>query len=281
MHIKDLIKKVKRIEFRPRKKANSVSVGQYQSVFKGQGMSFSEVRKYQLGDDIRRIDWNKTARFQDTFVKVMEEEKELTIILLIDISASMNYATKHQLKNEYIAEICASLGFSTLKNDDKIGAILFADKVYKIIPPKKGKKHLLAMLSQILSTDFIPTQSNIGKALEYTMSIFRKKTMLFLFSDFNDKVNEKTLKIASKKHYITGIRISDEKDNEIPNIGYAELQDIETGEKIWVKTSDSNFRFHFFEGQKQKVKTTQQLFEKSSARFHVLNTNDDYIKIFI
>lgn len=220
-------------------------MGQYHSAFKGQGITFSEVRQYQMGDDIRRIDWNKTAHFQEPFVKMMEEERELTMMLMVDISASMDYGTKTALKREFVAEICASLGFSAVGNNDKVGLILFADKVYKIVPPQKGRKHLLAMISQILSAEYISAETNIDGALEYMMNVFKKKSLLFLFSDFNDDLPSKNLKIASKKHQLLGIRISDEKDNEIPNIGYAEFQDMETGQKIWVNTSSPQFQREF------------------------------------
>lgn len=278
MDIKDIIRKVKQIEIRSRKKTNAHLMGQYHSAFKGQGMTFSEVRQYQFGDDIRRIDWNKTARFQESFVKEMEEEKELTILLLVDISASMDYGTKTQLKRDFVAEICASLGFSAVGNDDKVGMILFTDKVYKVIPPQKGRKHILAMISQLLSTNYIPSQSDIDEVLRYTMNIFKKKSFIFIFSDFNDNINEKNLKIACKKHELLGIRIYDEKDNEIPNIGYAKFQDVETGRMIWANTSNPKFRYDFREYKKQKLQEIKETFEHSSAHFLNLNIEADYVR---
>lgn len=280
MDLKDIIKKIKRIEIRSKKKTDAQLMGKYHSAFKGQGMTFSEVRQYQFGDDIRRIDWNKTAHFQEPFVKLMEEEKELTIMLLVDISSSMNYGTKNQLKREYITEICASLGFATIENNDKIGLILFSDKIYKVIPPKKGKKHLLAMISQILSTEHIPSQTSIDKALEYVMRVFKKKSLIFIFSDFNDKINTKTLKIAAKKHELLGVRVFDEKDNEIPDIGYVEFKDIETGQNILVNTSNPRFRYNFAETKRQQIKETEQVFKNSAAKFINLNTGIDYTRIF-
>lgn len=274
----DIIKKVKKIEIRTKKKAENRLMGQYYSAFKGQGMTFSEVRQYQMGDDIRRIDWNKTAHFQEPFVKMMEEERELTMMLMVDISASMNYGTKTALKREFVAEICASLGFSAVGNNDKVGLILFADKVYKIIPPQKGKKHLLAMISQILSAEYVPTETNIDGALEYVMNVFRKKSLLFLFSDFNDDLPIRNLKIVAKKHQLLGIRISDEKDNEIPNIGYAEFQDVETGQRVWVNTSSVQFQREFQERKNQKTEIIKKIFENSSAGFLDLETGEDYAK---
>lgn len=278
MEIKDIIKKVKQIEIRTKKKTESTLMGQYHSAFKGQGMTFSEVRRYQFGDDIRRIDWNKTARFREPFVKLMEEERELTLMLLVDISASMDYGTKNQLKREYVAEICASLGFSATGNNDKVGLILFADKVYKVIPPQKGKKHILAMLSTILSADYIPAESNIDEALQLMMSVFKRKSMVFLFSDFEDEYDLKILRVASKKHQLLGMRIFDDKDNEIPDIGYALFRDAETGKQVWANTSSSRWRYHFAENQKQKIRKVTEDFENSSATFMNVNTADDYSK---
>ncbi|MDO4224306.1 MAG: DUF58 domain-containing protein [Bergeyella zoohelcum] len=279
MMIKDIIKKVKQIEIRSRKKMEASLMGQYHSVFKGQGMTFSEVRQYQFGDDIRQIDWNKTAHFQEPFVKLMEEERELTMMLLVDISASMNYGTKTQLKREFVAEICASLGFSAVGNNDKVGLILFADKVYKIIPPQKGKKHLLSIISQILSADYLPCQTNIDEAFRYMMSIFKRKSLVFLFSDFQDDFSQKNLKITAKKHQLLGLRIYDEKDEQIPDIGYAQLEDSETGRKIWVNTSDSRWRYNFAEQQKQKFRQIKEDFNNSSADFISLQSGTDYAKI--
>ena len=208
----------------------------------------------------------------------MEEERELTMMLLVDISSSMNYGSKHQKKQELVAEICASLGFSAVRNNDKVGLILFADKIYKIIPPQKGKKHVLSIISQILSSNNIPSKTNIDKVLEYTINIFKKKSLIFIFSDFNDNFLDKNLRITAKKHQLLGIRISDEKDNEIPEIGFAEFQDIETGKKIYVNTSNARFRYQFNEMKKQYIKQIQNLFIKSSANFININSEKDYAK---
>ncbi len=278
MQIKDIVKKVKQIEIRTRKRTEATLMGQYHSAFKGQGMTFSEVRQYQFGDDIRRIDWNKTARFREPFVKVMEEERELTMMLLVDISESMNYGTKTELKRELVAEICASLGFSAVGNNDKVGLILFADKVYKVIPPQKGRKHILAIISTILMADYISAETNVDAALEYMMNVFKKKSLTFLFSDFADDFNEKTLRTASKKHQLLGLRIYDGKDNEIPNVGYAYLQDAETGKQLWVNTGSARWRYTFAEAQKQKLKNVKEAFEKSSAGFVNIGPEEDYTK---
>ena len=279
MQIKDIVKKVKQIEIRTRKRTENTLMGQYHSAFKGQGMTFSEVRPYQFGDDIRRIDWNKTARFKEPYVKVMEEERELTMMLLVDISASMNYGTKIQLKRELVAEISASLGFSAAGNNDKVGLILFADKVYKVIPPQKGRKHILAIISTILTADYVQAETNINAALEYMMHVFKKKSLAFLFSDFADEFDEKLLKIASKKHQLLGLRVFDEKDNEIPDVGYAFFRDIETGKQIWVNTSNQRWRYNYAEAQKQKIRHLREAFEKSSASFVEVKAEEDYTKI--
>ena len=279
MQIKDIVKKVKQIEIRIRKRTENTLMGQYHSAFKGQGMAFAEVRPYQFGDDIRRIDWNKTARFKEPYVKVMEEERELTMMLLVDISASMNYGTKTQLKRELVAEISASLGFSAAGNNDKVGLILFADKVYKVIPPQKGRKHILAIISTILMADYVEAEANINAALEYMMHVFKKKSLAFLFSDFADDFDDKLLKIASKKHQLLGLRVFDEKDNEIPDVGYAFFRDVETGKQIWVNTSSQRWRYNYAEAQKQKLRHLKDAFEKSSASFVEVNPEIDYTKI--
>ena len=278
MQIKDIIKKVKQIEIRTKKKSEATLMGQYHSAFKGQGMTFSEVRPYQFGDEIRRIDWNKTARFREPFVKVMEEERELTLMLMVDISASMDYGTKTQLKREFVAEIAASLGFSAAGNNDKVGLILFADKVYKVIPPQKGRKHILAIISNILTADYVSAESKIDGALQYMMNIFKKKSLVFMFSDFEDDYDLKVLRVAARKHQLLGMRIYDEKDSEIPDIGYALFQDSETGKQVWANTSSARWRYEFAEKQKQKVRSVTEDFENSAASFMNINTGEDYSK---
>lgn len=279
MEIKDIVKKVKQIEIRTRKKTEASLMGQYHSAFKGQGMTFSEVRPYQFGDEIRRIDWNKTARFREPFVKVMEEERELTMMILVDISSSMNYGTENQLKREFVAEIAASLGFSAAGNNDKVGLILFADKVYKVVPPQKGRKHILSIISHILKADYVPSETKIDKALEYMMGVFKKKSLVFLLSDFEDAYDSKMLRVASKKHQLLGMRVYDQKDNEIPDVGYALFSDSETGLQMWVNTSDARWRYTYAEAKKQKIKAVEEDFANSSASFINIKTNDDYSRL--
>lgn len=253
-------------------------MGQYHSAFKGQGMTFSEVRQYQFGDDTRRIDWNKTARFREPFVKVMEEERELTMMLVVDVSASMDYGTKNQLKREYVAEICASLGFSAAGNNDKVGLILYADKVLKVVPPQKGRKHVLSIISNILTADYVPAESDLDSAFNYMMSVFKRKSFVFVFSDFEDDFDQKILNVAARKHQVLGLRVFDEKDMEIPDVGYALFRDAETGKQVWANTSSARWRYEFAEKQKQKVRSVTEDFENSAASFMNINTGEDYSK---
>lgn len=278
MLVKDIIKKVKRIEFITKKRMKTDLSGQYRSIFKNNGVIFSEIREYTFGDDIRRIDWNKTALFNTPFVKVLEKERELSIILLIDISTSMNYGSKSVIKKNFVAEICASIGFSSLDQNHKISAILFSDKIYKVIPSQKNKKHLLNIISQILSSDFVPSKTDLKKTLEYCINTFKKKSILFLFSDFHDDFDTNILKVISKKHQLIGLKISDEKDFEIPNIGFAEFEDTETKEKIWIDTSNASLRYSYQEARKERLNQVKKDFEKTNNHFIHLNTNEDYIK---
>ena len=278
MEIKDIVKKVKQIEIRTRKKTEAMLMGQYHSAFKGQGMTFSEVRPYQFGDEIRRIDWNKTARFREPFVKVMEEERELTMMLVVDISASMDYGTQTALKREYVAEIAASLGFSAAGNNDKVGLILYADKVYKVIPPQKGRKHILSIISNILKADYVPAESKLDDALKYMMGIFKRKSLVFLFSDFEDSYDSNLLTIAAKKHQLLGLLVYDNKDTEIPDVGYTLFYDSETGNQVWANTSSARWRYEFAEAQNQKLKLLNENFANSSAGFMNINVDEDYSK---
>lgn len=278
MELKDIIKKIKQIEIRSRRRLGVNLLGQYESKFKGQGMTFAEVRGYQFGDEIRRIDWNKTARFQEPFVKIMEEERELSVMLLVDISASMDYGTRTALKKDFVAEICASIGLSAVVNNDRVGLILFADKIYKVVPPQKGRKHILSILSHILSADFVPTEIDFDGALEYLMNVFKKKSYVVIFSDFDCSYNEKNIKMASKKYELLGIQITDEKDEEIPNIGYTLFVNAETGEEVWLNTSNARKRYEFKEYHRQKMRQLKQDFENVSANFLHLKIGDDYTR---
>lgn len=278
LEIREILKKVRQIEIRTRRRTHAAMMGQYQSAFQGQGMSFAEVRQYEPGDEVRRIDWNKTARFQDTFVKVMEEERELSVFFLVDVSASMDYGTKTALKREFVAEICASLGFSAAANNDRVGLILYSDKVHKIIPPKKGRSHILTIIASILSADYRPAAANLDEALNLAVKLNRRRGFLFLFSDFGEDFDRKILKIAAKKNALLAIRIFDEKDEIIPDVGYALLRDAETGREFWANTSSPRWRYNFAEQQKQRVRMLGREFESASATFLNLATGSDYAR---
>lgn len=278
MEVIDIVERVKHIELKSRRKSSNLMSGLYCSAFKGQGMTFSEVRPYQFGDDIRRIDWNKTARFQTPYVKVMEEEREMTIMLMVDVSASTNYATKNELKSYYIAEICACLGLAAVRNQDKVGLILFSDTIKKIVPPRKGRKHVLSIISQIIKSDFKASKCNLDKGLSYLLNAFTRKILLVVFSDFQDVKIGKNLMIASRKYEVLGVKVSDEKDSIIPDVGYACFKDAETGQMLWANTSDSRWRYNFAEYQMKMEKKMQSEFQKHNAHWISLNTNDDYTK---
>lgn len=280
MQLSDIIKRVKQIEISAKKRTNSQFSGEYHSAFKGQGMIFSEVRPYQSGDDIRQMDWNKTAQFQSPFVKVMEEERELSVVFLVDVSASMDYGTKYSLKKEFIAEICASLGFSAIANGDKVGLLLFSDKTHTILPAKKGKKHLLAMISQILAADYYPAKVNSEGLSKSVLNLFKRKSLVFIFSDFNDDWDKKSLGVLSKKHQVFGVKVSDEKDQTIPDIGIAKLEDTETGETVWVDTSSPQCREWFSQIKQEQTEKIERLFEQCSAPFLSLKTGENYLPKF-
>lgn len=279
MQVRDIIKKVKQIELRTRRKTDASLMGQYHSSFKGQGMTFSEIRPYQFGDEIRRIDWNKTARFREPFVKVMEEERELTVMLMIDVSASMNFGTEISLKKEYVAEIAASIGFSAVGNQDKVGLLLFADRVVRYIPPQKGRKHLLSVISAILSTDYPPAPADFGMGLDYVLNAFPRKSLFFLFSDFQDEIPVDRLKLAARKHQLLAINVRDAREENLPNIGYVPFQDLETGEMRWVNTGSGSFRRRYEFENTQREKRLEETFRMASAQMIKAPTGADYSKL--
>jgi uncharacterized protein (DUF58 family) len=239
---KEILKKVKRIEISTRGMVNEIFSGQYHSVFKGRGMDFSEVREYQPGDDIRTIDWNVTARSGHPFVKVYQEERELTVMLLVDASSSVSFGSIEQMKGELAVELCALLAFSAIKNNDKVGLLIFTNQVEKFVPPRKGKKHVMRVIRELLY--YRPTNegTDIGKALEYLNHILRRRAVVFLVSDFLGQDFERHLRVANRRHDIIAMRITDKREKELPNIGLLELEDIETDESLLIDTSDSEFR---------------------------------------
>jgi uncharacterized protein (DUF58 family) len=242
MDTAELLKKVHRIEIKTRGISNQIFSGEYHSAFKGRGMAFSEVREYVPGDEVRTIDWNVTARLGHPFVKVFEEERELTVILLVDVSGSESFGTNEQLKNQQITEICAVLAFSAIQNNDKIGVIFFSDKVEKFIPPKKGKSHILRIIRELIEFKPDHNKTNIGEALRYLINGVKKRSIVFLISDFMDQGYERALKIANRKHDLVALRIYDPGEQELPAMGLVPFRDAETDELRWVNTSSHTVR---------------------------------------
>jgi len=270
---KELLKKVRKIEIRTRKLSDNIFGGEYHSTFKGRGMTFSEVRPYQFGDDIRNIDWNVTARYNEPFVKVFEEERELTLMLMIDVSGSELFGTEQQFKSELITEIAATLAFSALQNNDKTGLILFSDQVELYIPPKKGKSHVLRIIRELIEFQPKSLKTNISEALQFLSRVSKKKAIVFMLSDFMDKGYEKPIQIAAKKHDITGIRIYDKKETELPNLGYIMVKDAETGALMRVNTSSAAVRNEYAKQYRETVNYFEALWQKSGAG--VVSCRDD------
>ena len=274
---KEIIKKVRHIEIRTKGLVNDLFGGEYHSIFKGRGMTFSEVREYVAGDDIRMIDWNVTARNDAPFVKIFEEERELTVYLLVDVSQSGNFGTINQFKSELAAELAAVLGFSAIKNQDKVGLILFSDKVEKYISPKKNKSHVLRVIREVLFNKPASSGTSIQAGIDFLMNVAKRKSVVFLISDFIDQGYWKSLKLANNKHDMIGIRISDPAELLVPDIGLIKVQDPETNEKIWVDVSSSKDR----ENLSKSVQEKWDFFEKECSRnqFDVINisTEKDYV----
>ncbi len=278
MDSKELLQKVRQIEIKTRGLSAQLFSGEYHSAFKGKGMTFSEVRDYSHGDDIRNIDWNVTARFNEPFVKVFEEERELCVMLLIDVSASGIFGSNTQLKKHFIAEIAAVLAFSSSLNNDKIGVILFSDKVEKFIPPKKGKKHVLRIIRDLL--EFTPENkaTNISVGLRYLANVIKKKSTVFLISDFIDNNFSDAIKIANKKHDVIGLRIFDPKEKELPSVGLVKLSDNESGKEMWINTSSSKTKEAHKKWWLKQEAELNSIFIKSGIDFVSLNIDHPYIR---
>lgn len=278
METKELIKKVRKIEIKTKHLSNQIFSGEYHTAFKGKGMAFSEVREYAVGDEIRTIDWNVTARFNEPYVKMFEEERQLTVMLIVDISASGMFGTKNQLKRETITELCAVLAFSAVSNNDQIGLILFSDKIEKFIPPKKGKSHILQIIRELINFEPVGTSTNIGVSLKYFTQMIKKKSIAFILSDFMDQNFEDALKIASRKHDVVALKVRDQAENELPKIGVAKLIDLETGEARWVNTSSKRVRDKYKVLTQENDERIRQIFRKSKTDFTEIYTDQDYIK---
>ncbi|MDA0986659.1 MAG: DUF58 domain-containing protein [Bacteroidetes bacterium] len=280
----ELLKQIRLVEIHTRKLVNQLFSGEYHSVFKGRGMSFSEVREYQYGDDIRNIDWNVSARFdyskrfEKLFVKIFEEERELSVLLLVDASKSSNFGTNLQFKNELATEICGALGFSAIKNNDKVGLILFSDEIEKVILPKKGKPHIFRILRELLTFEPKNKGTNISKVLEYVSAMIKKKTILFILSDFIDTDFEKPLRIAKNKHDVIAVRIVDKLEESIPKAGLLQLRDSETGQMRLVDTSQKNFQLKFASQFLKHQEILNNIFKKNKVDVITVKTGESYYK---
>ena len=281
MDSSELLKKVRKIEIKSRMLSNHIFAGEYHSAFKGKGMTFSEVRGYQYGDPIKDIDWHVTARFNQPYIKVFEEERELTVMLLIDVSGSEDFGTRAKQKKDLIAEIAAVLSFSAIENNDKIGVIFFSDKVEKFIPPQKGKKHILRIIRELL--DFKPesSQTNINEALKFLTNAIKKRSAAFIISDFMSPDFSESLKIAASKHDIAALKVYDPFEEKLPNVGLAYFRDMESGEMRWIDTASATTRNEYGKWWKEKNDAADLILTKAKVDKAVIRTDGDYVKPLI
>jgi uncharacterized protein (DUF58 family) len=275
----EIVKKVKELEIISKKITTHLFTGEYHSAFKGKGMSFREVREYYQGDDVRFIDWNVSARYAHPFTKVFEEERELTVILLIDVSASALFGTVHSTKRNLITEIGAVLTFSAINNDDKVGVIFFSDKIEKYIPPKKGKQHALYIVRELLTAQPKRTGTNINEALKLFSRSNRHRSIAFIMSDFIDEQYEDALRVMAGRHDVIGLKIYDKMDMQLPNVGLMEVEDLETGKSQWLDTSDAMVRYNYQQNFMKHSENCKNIFKKSGADLLHLRTDEDYVKI--
>lgn len=274
-----MLSQVRKIEIKTRGLSSNIFAGEYHSAFKGRGMAFSEVREYQFGDDVRDIDWNVTARLGKPYVKVFEEERELTVILMIDVSGSLDFGTISQTKRQVVTEIAATLAFSAIQNNDKIGVIFFSDKVEKFIPPKKGRKHILLIIRELLNFQPESNKTDIGMAVEFMTNAIKKRCTVFLLSDFyNQKEFNQELTIANRRHDVVAIQVYDQRMTELPNVGLIQLADAESGEELYVDTSSSAVRRAHREWWIQHQGMLNQMFTKSNVDNVSIRTDEDFVK---
>ncbi len=278
METSDILKKVRKIEIKTRGLSRQVFSGHYHSAFKGKGMTFSEVREYQYGDDIRSIDWNVTARFNHPYVKIFDEERELTVMLVVDVSGSNEFGTRQQLKEELMTEIAAVLAFSAIQNNDKVGVLFFSDKLEKFIPPKKGKSHILRIIRELI--DFHPEsqKTNISEGLRYLSNAIKKKCIAFVISDFMDKDFEKAMRIASRKHDIVAVRVYDQRETELPQMGLVKIFNKETGRSMWIDTNDPGLRSNYSSHWSRHEQMINQVFKKLGVDTATIPTGENYVK---
>jgi len=279
METNELIKKVRKIEIKTRGLSRNIFAGEYHSAFKGRGMAFSEVREYQYGDDIRDIDWNVTARYARPYVKVFEEERELTVMLMIDVSGSKDFGTVQVMKNEITTEIAATLAFSAIQNNDKIGVIFFSDKIEKFIPPQKGRKHILYIIRELLNFQPENKKTDISQALKYLTNVIKKRCTTFLISDFISSYNYMdAMTIANRKHDVVAIQVYDRRETELPSVGLIKMKDAETGLERWIDSSSAKVRSMNREWWNRRQDEMTQLFNKCRVDSVSLRTEDDYVK---
>ncbi len=281
MDAAEIFKKVRKIEIKTRGLSNHIFSGQYHSIFKGRGMAFSEVREYQYGDDIRSIDWNVTARFNHPYVKIFEEERELTVMLLIDVSGSNEFGTRVAMKEDMITKIAAVLAFSAIQNNDKVGVIFFSNSIEKFIPPKKGTSHILRIIRELVDFKTKNQETNISEALRFLTNAIKKKCTTFILSDFMDENFEEAIQIANNKHDVIAIRVFDPGEAELANIGLAKFKDAETGESIWVDTSSAITQKNYRDWYHALEKYLKKVFMKSGVDVAKISTNHDYVKPLI
>lgn len=279
METSEIIKKVRKIEIKTRGLSQNIFAGQYHSAFKGRGMAFSEVREYQYGDDVRDIDWNVTARFHHPYVKVFEEERELTVMLLVDVSGSLNFGTVHQTKREMVTEIAATMAFSAIQNNDKIGVIFFSDHIEKYIPPKKGRHHILYIIRELL--DFKPksARTDIAMAVSYLTRMMKRRATVFLLSDFYTQEDfSKAVQIANSKHDMIAVQVYDPRAKTLPNIGLMKVKDAETGHEMIIDTGSAKLRQAHTQYWLERQATLRELFSKSKVDWTSVATNEDFTK---
>ena len=282
METSEIIKKVRKIEIKTRGLSSNIFAGQYHSAFKGRGMAFSEVREYQFGDDVRDIDWNVTARFHRPYVKVFEEERELTVMLLIDVSGSLDFGTQKQMKRDMVTEIAATIAFSAIQNNDKIGVVFFSDKIEKYIPPKKGRKHILYIIREML--DFHPEskRTDVKQAVEFLSSVQKRRTTAFILSDFYDRQDFlQPLQIANRKHDVVALQVYDQRARELPDVGLMRVVDAETGYEQYIDTSSKRLRQAHEKYWRQRQDNLRETMNKSNVDLVSIATNEDYVKALL
>ncbi|MXN91400.1 DUF58 domain-containing protein [Flavobacterium sp. Sd200] len=277
MDTKEILKKVRKIEIKTKRLSNHIFSGEYHSSFKGRGMTFSEVRQYQFGDDVRAIDWNVTARYNEPYIKVFEEERELTMMLMVDISGSESFGTQNSFKKDIVTEIAATMAFSATQNNDKIGLVLFSDQVELYIPPKKGKSHVLRIIRELVEFEPQSKKTDISVPLKFISGVIKKRAIVFLISDFMGGDFEHTLKIAAKKHDITGVRVYDPREETMPNIGLVNMADAETGETMLVNTGSKSVRIQYEKYYQERVKYFRETFSRCGAGSLSTRVDESYV----